>query len=211
MRARRDGAGNRESMSPGGCRAEQHRAHVPAGARDAVTRTALQKRGETRCSRAGHVVLKDNDMSHEQYKRTAEIDRHWERIHLDAGHEQAAAERAVHAEQMERMAEATRDALDLPMPTLNAVYAFLRDEYLNSRFEGRNAHWPEGGSYSEYVARGYVSALERDGIAGISHFESRRGKPVVFNRALRILNDDAPVVEIKYRAGSLASPMAGNW
>lgn len=154
-------------------------------------------------------------MSHDEYVWVAKIDRHWERVHMAAGQEQAADERADHALQMERMAEATRDALDLPMPTFAAVYSFLRDEYLNSRFEGRNAHWPNGvpsgGSYSERVARSYLDELERDGVAGISHFESRRGKHVIFNRALRILNDDAPVVEIQYRAGSLAAPMAGNW
>lgn len=106
-------------------------------------------------------------------------------------------------------------ALDLPMPSFESLYAFIRDEYLNSRFEGRNAHWPkgvpEGGTYSELIAKGYMDVVEKTGEGVISHFESRRGKYVRFNRALQIINPDSPVIEIKHKAGSLSNPMVGDW
>lgn len=154
-------------------------------------------------------------MNHEEYKRIAEIDRYHERRLLQALNNQAADEYRLHAEQMELMAERTRDAMNISIPSIADVYEFLRNEYLNSRFEGMNAAWPkgvpDGGTYAELVAKRYLEYLQKDGVATISHFESRRGKPVVFNRAFTILNEDAPVIEIRHRAGSLSSPIAGNW
>lgn len=154
-------------------------------------------------------------MNHEEYRRIAEIDRYHEGQLLKAGNNQAADEYRLHADQLELMAERTSDAMDIPMPSMADVYEFLRNEYLNSRFEGMNSAWPkgvpDGGTYAELVAKRYLDWLQKEGVATISHFESRRGKPVVFNRAFTILNDDAPIVEIKRKAGSLSSPMAGNW
>lgn len=128
---------------------------------------------------------------------------------------EAAKEREEHALRMERMAELTKGCMGIPMPTFDQVYEFIRNEYLNSRFEGMNSHWPKGvkggGSYSESIVRSYLDYLSKDGVAHISPFESRRGKHVAFDRSLRILNEDAPIVEKQYKAGSLSRPMSGNW
>ncbi|MHC3750727.1 hypothetical protein ACYKDZ_17805 [Stutzerimonas stutzeri] len=154
-------------------------------------------------------------MNHEEYKRVAKIDRRREKELLAAGSTQGAEEYRLHGDHMGLMAERTKNGMDLPMPSIFDIYEFLRNEYLNSRFEGMNAAWPkgvpDGGTYADLVAKRYLEYLQNEGFASISHFESRRGKHVVFNRALQIINDESPVIEKAYRAGSLSAPMAGNW
>lgn len=100
------------------------------------------------------------------------------------------------------------------MITFEDVYQFLKDNYLHSRFEGNNINWPngvpEGGSYSELVARNCLDRLLTEGKDNISHFESRSGKPIHFNDKLEILNPDSPPIEIKHKSSSLTNAN-GNW
>ncbi len=115
------------------------------------------------------------------------------------------------------------------MPTFAALYAFIRDEYLHSRFEAVNDCWPLAAraalvkqypnakhpplelTHAEGIVHGYMETLEADGVALISMYESRRGRMIEFDRSLRILNADEPPAQMQKRAPSLSNPAVGNW
>lgn len=94
-----------------------------------------------------------------------------------------------------------------PLPSFGQMYDFLREHYLNSRFEGRNGGWPkgcpEGGTYSEVVTRSSLSYLAEHGIGWITMYESRLGTAIKYDRTLTILNPDEPPGQIQRQAGHL--------
>ena len=98
---------------------------------------------------------------------------------------------------------------------LKAVYAFLREYYLHSRFEGKNAEWPngipEGGTYAELVARSALEHLEKYGDGWISQYESRLGRVIHYDADLNILNPDEPPAQIQKKAGNLTHIYGGGW
>jgi hypothetical protein len=82
------------------------------------------------------------------------------------------------------------------------VYAFLRESYLHSRFEGRNGPvW--GADYSQAVARSAHQHLEQFGEGFVSVYECRLGRPIKYDANLTILNPDEPPAQIQRRAGHL--------
>ena len=89
----------------------------------------------------------------------------------------------------------------------DAVYTFLREHYLHSRYEGRNAEWPkgvpEGGTYAELVARGALENLEKYGNGWVGPYESRTGRVINYDADLNILNPDEPPAQIQRKAGHL--------
>lgn len=89
----------------------------------------------------------------------------------------------------------------------DAVYTFLREHYLHSRYEGRNAEWPkgvpEGGTYAELVARNALEHLEKYGDGMIGPYESRTGRAIHYDANLNILTPDEPPAQIQRKAGHL--------
>lgn len=82
------------------------------------------------------------------------------------------------------------------------VYEFLRENYLHSRFEGRNGStW--GNDYSRVVAQGTFDNLAQYGTAWISIFECRHGRAIHFDANLNILNPDEPPAQIQRTPGNL--------
>lgn len=93
------------------------------------------------------------------------------------------------------------------MPTFEQMYAFLRERYLHSRFEGRNAEWPngipEGGTYAESVARSSLQDLELHGVGFIGPYEAASGRAIKYDANLQILNPDEPPAQLGKRAPNL--------
>lgn len=127
-----------------------------------------------------------------------------ERIAILYNRPEMAAEYAADANKANGLACQLAGCMDCPMPSEGALYEFIRDEYLHSRLEGRDSIWPNGvpggGTYSNYVMRRHYEDLQQTGMGTISHYESRRGKVVYYDRTLKIINPDAPHVEIRRRA-----------
>jgi hypothetical protein len=95
----------------------------------------------------------------------------------------------------------------LPLPSHGDLKEFLAEHYLHSRFEGMAGPWcPD---YADIVTRGSMDQLDRCGYALISPYESNRGRPIYFDRALRVLNPDAPPAQIQRRAAHLSHIVAG--
>lgn len=93
------------------------------------------------------------------------------------------------------------------MPTFDEMHSFLREHYLHSRFEGRNAWYPkgvqEGGTYADLVIRSHLEHLEKYGHGWIGMYECRLGRAIKYDKDLTILNPDAPPAQIQRRAGHL--------
>lgn len=96
------------------------------------------------------------------------------------------------------------------LPSFDDLYQFIKSNYLHSRFEGRD-NWFPGVKYSDVVVQGYMDTLSKGENGLISHFESRSGKVIEFDKNLVILNPDVPPTEIPYRGGSITNPMSGIW
>lgn len=91
-----------------------------------------------------------------------------------------------------------------------AVYKFLREHYLHSRFEGRNGSvW--GADYSRLVAKGTFDHLAAVGSAWISPYESRLGRAIHFDVNLNILNPDEPPAQLEKKAGNLTHIYGAGW
>ena len=89
----------------------------------------------------------------------------------------------------------------LGLPTMEALYEFLRKHRKHSRFEGRNnKEW--GFDTSQRIAKMHMEDLEKYGEDLISIHESMSGQEVKFDRNLKILNLDAPPVEHQIRRGN---------
>jgi hypothetical protein len=94
-------------------------------------------------------------------------------------------------------------------PTFEAMYAFLRERYLHSRFEGRNDNeqWkaavPKGITYSELVARSALEYLSEHGIGYISPYEAASGRTIKYDRSLTVLNPDEPPAQLGKKAPNL--------
>lgn len=99
---------------------------------------------------------------------------------------------------------ALRDGGDMtiPAPAVADVYAFLRERYLHSRFEG-SASVKDFPDYAQQVAQSSLEQLLQTGIGCISMYESNTGRVVWFDRALRVLNPDEAPAQIRARAGNL--------
>lgn len=99
---------------------------------------------------------------------------------------------------------ALRDGGDMtiPAPAVADVYAFLRERYLHSRFEG-SASVKDFPDYAQQVAESSLEQLLQTGIGCITEYESNTGRAVWFDRALRVLNPDEPPAQIQARAGNL--------
>jgi len=95
----------------------------------------------------------------------------------------------------------------MQFPTYEQMYEFLKDHYLHSRFEGRNAMWPkgvpEGGTYSELVARNALDYLRTNEVAFISPYEAASGRTIQYDRQLTILNPDEPRAQLGKKAPNL--------
>ena len=75
----------------------------------------------------------------------------------------------------------------LPMPSHDAVYAFLKQHYRHDRFEGRNDSWcPD---YSHVVTRSTLRMLEEQGYSLISRHEAARGESFWFGRDFQELDE----------------------
>ena len=77
----------------------------------------------------------------------------------------------------------------LTSPTLEQMHLFLKARYKHERFEGRNSQWPnsvpEGGSYSNLLARSALESLTQYGGKGwISAHESATGEAVQYDAAM---------------------------
>lgn len=71
----------------------------------------------------------------------------------------------------------------LSMPTREALYDFLKSNYLHQRFEGRNnASW--GTDYSKCVTESAYRDLEENGYALISHHSSNSREALFYLRSL---------------------------
>lgn len=87
----------------------------------------------------------------------------------------------------------------MKMPTFDEMYAFLRERYLHSRFEGS----PSRNAYPDYpaiVTTSHLKDLEKDGVGSISSYESRTGQYVKYDNELRVLNPDEPPAQIQKTA-----------
>jgi hypothetical protein len=94
------------------------------------------------------------------------------------------------------------------MPSLEDVYQFLRARYLHSRFEG-SGHTKDFPDYAQQVAASSLEQLSATGTAWISMYESNTGRPVHFDRALRVLNPDEPSAEIQAKPPHLLHCVTG--
>jgi hypothetical protein len=99
------------------------------------------------------------------------------------------------------------------MVDFDTIYIFLREYYLHSRFEGKNAEWPngvpEGGTYSELVARGALEHLGKYGNGFISQYECRMGRAIHYDENFNILNPDEPPAQIQRKPGHLTHIYGG--
>jgi hypothetical protein len=88
------------------------------------------------------------------------------------------------------------------LPTYEAMYAFLSDLYLHSRFAGRDGPvW--GADYSSVITRSALTDLEERGVGFIGPFECRMGRVIKYSRDLAILNPDEPPAQIQRVPGHL--------
>lgn len=82
----------------------------------------------------------------------------------------------------------------------DAVYLFIRDHYLNSRFEGSPMR-REYPNYPNLVVRSTIEQIGATGRGFISMYESRTGRVIIFDAALNILNTDEPPAQIQRKPG----------
>lgn len=79
--------------------------------------------------------------------------------------------------------------MDMDMPTLGAVYNFLKLNYRSDRFEGRNNN-TYGYNYSMIIAISHYEDLEVHGRGCISPYEnSSAAKTIFYNRKLEVINE----------------------
>ena len=81
------------------------------------------------------------------------------------------------------------------LPSYDDLYAFIKAEYKNSRFEGRNSDPYWGPEHSSRIVRDYMAELEQRGVAMISRHESQRNQSLTFDCYLSFLDLDATPVE----------------
>lgn len=94
------------------------------------------------------------------------------------------------------------------LPTYDAMYEFIRDHYLHSRFEG-SPHRKDYPNYPELVVRGSLEQLSQTGVGCISQYESRTGRVIFFDGFLTILNPDEPPAQIHHQSGHLTHLLGG--
>lgn len=82
------------------------------------------------------------------------------------------------------------------------VYAFLRSNYLHSRFEGSDMckDFPD---YPKIITRSTIAQIEQTGKGFVSLYESRTARTIIFDADLNVLNPDAPPDEIQARPRNL--------
>lgn len=98
--------------------------------------------------------------------------------------------------------------MSVDLPTRDTLRAFLREWYLHSRFEGRDGvAW--GANYSGVVVDSHMEQLDRYGETWISMYEARSGKPIKYDRTLKILNEDAPPPQIQRQAPNIGRIIHG--
>ena len=89
-------------------------------------------------------------------------------------------------------------------PTFDAMYSFLREHYLHSRFEGRDTGaWNWQGRYPDVVTQSALDHLAKYGVGFISPYESASGRTIRYDAGLVILNPAAPKAQLGKKAGNL--------
>ena len=88
------------------------------------------------------------------------------------------------------------------LPTFEEMYAFLREYYLYSRFEG-SPHRKDYPNYPQLVTQSSLDRLSQTGGCCISQYDSRTGRVIFFDAYLTILNPDEPPAQIQHKPGHL--------
>lgn len=86
-----------------------------------------------------------------------------------------------------------KELSDENLPTFDQMYAFLREHYLHSRFEGRDTPaWNFQGRYPDIITRAALNTLKQTGVGFIGPYEAASGRVIKYDAKLNVLNPDAP-------------------